>query len=83
MIQLLLSYSRTKNQGEVQEMQSAHLIIDSFTITDVHEYICSTRMERQGACGREVEIVTISHMLDTPIYIYEQEIARWVVSKPN
>ena len=56
---------------------------NSFTITDVHEYICSTRIDRQGACGAEVEIVTMLHMLDTPIYIYKQETARWVVSTPN
>ena len=64
-------------------VQIAHLIIDSFTITDVHEYIRLTRMDRQGAWGTEVEIVTMSHLLDTSIYIYKQETARWVVSTPN
>ena len=64
-------------------LQITHLITGLFSITDVQEYIHSTRMDKPGAWGAEVKIMTLSHLLNTPILVYMQELGMWTVSTPD
>ena len=36
----------------------------------IEQYLAATRMERNGAWGTEVQIMTLAHLLDTPILTY-------------
>ena len=45
--------------------------------TSVQNYIQSTRMDRDGTWGSEVEIFTLSHMLGTNIYSYHVGQSNW------
>ena len=45
--------------------------------TSVQNYIQSTRMDRDGTWGSEVEIFTLSHMLGTNIYSFHVGHSNW------
>ena len=34
------------------------------------EYIEGTHMDRNGTCGRDIEILTLAHVLNTCVYVY-------------
>ena len=64
-------------------LQITYLITGLFPITDVQEYIHSTRMDKPGAWETEVELITLSHLVNTPILVYMQELGMWSVSTPD
>ena len=45
--------------------------------TGMEKYIAGTRMDRSGSWGTEVELIILSHMLNTPIAIFHLEDAAW------
>ena len=53
-------------------------------VTNIEDYISMTKMECNGTWGTEVEIATLSHLLDTSIYSYTHEPQeRWLRVGPS
>ena len=38
--------------------------------SSVKEYVHYTKMDKQGTCGTEIELLVLSHLLKTSIYTY-------------
>ena len=81
---LLCAVHRSTRNITVEYMfQITHLITGLFSITDVQEYIHSTRMDKPGAWETEVKIMTLSYLVNTHILVYMQELGMWTVSTPD
>ena len=50
-------------------------------VDNIEDYIAMTKMECNGKWGTEVEIATLSHLLDTSIYSYTHE--QWLRVGPS
>ena len=73
---LLCAVCRSTRNITVEYMfQITHLITGLFSITDVQEYIYSTRMDKPGAWETEVKIMTLSYL------VYMQELGSYVDCK--
>ena len=56
----------------------AHLLIGPhITYHSVDEYVQAKKLKDDGAWGSEVEIMTLAHLLQTPIYSYSVQLQRW------
>ena len=49
----------------------------------IQSYITSTGMDQDGTWGTEIEILSLAHMLQTPIHSYSQQIGRWQRYSPH
>ena len=52
--------------------------VDALTTTDhssIEQYIQETAMNRDGTWGSSIEIVTLSHLLAAPIYVYDVRVS--------
>ena len=61
----------------VEYMPSIYHILISRALVDytsVQQYIQETRMDRLGAWGTDTEMFTLSHILETPIFTYNDSI---------
>ena len=44
---------------------------------DIDTYINSSRIEHDREWGTNVEILTLAHMLKTPVYMYHEDTKSW------
>ena len=53
-----------------------HILISRALVdyTSVQQYIQETRMDRLGVWGTDTEMFTLSHILETPIFTYNDSI---------
>ena len=49
----------------------------------IQSYIASTGMERDGTWGTDVEILSMSHLLQTPVHSYSQQLGQWQRYSPH
>ena len=50
---------------------------------DIDTYIDSSRIEHDHEWGTDVEILTLAHMLKTPVYTYHEDTKSWNRYSPN
>ena len=50
---------------------------------DIDTYIDSSRIEHDREWGMDVEILTLAHMLKTPVYTYHEDTKSWNRYSPN
>ena len=63
----------------------AHLLLRHHITShaSVQAYIQSTAMDQNGAWGTEVEILTLSHLLQTNVYTFHTATSRWLLYSPS
>ena len=50
---------------------------------DIDTYIDSSRIDHDREWGTDVEILTLAHMLKTPVYTYHEDTKSWNRYSPN
>ena len=62
-----------------------HFLLGSFITSHetVKAYIQSTAMDQNGTWGTEVEILTLSHLLQTNVYTFHTATSRWLLYSPS
>ena len=58
-------------------MPSIESYIQSNGIRSVADYIRTSNMEKTGTWGTDIEILTLVHLLNTPVYTYMDDIKQW------
>ena len=60
-------------------------VLSTTNYSSIEEYIQQTIMNCDGTWGSAIEIVSLSHMLNVPIYIYDvsHEVSRYIVYFPS
>ena len=68
----------------LRHMQSiAHLLLGvHVTQNSIAEYVQDTHMDMDGAWGTEVETLTLAHLLQTNIYMFDTISDRWLLFSP-
>ena len=62
----------------------AHLLLGPhITFHSVDEYVQAESMDKDGAWGSEVEIMTLAHLLQTPVYSYDVQSQTWSHYSPS
>ena len=85
------SYLITGNQGHyhsvrlavVAHMRSIQTFIISNCYTSVEQYVSETGMNRTSVWGTEIEILTLAHLLSTPVLVYAAGNNYWVRYSPS
>ena len=54
-----------------------------FKFSSVKDYIQYTNMDKLGTWGTEIELLVLSHLLNTSIYTYLTTDKKWVVYSPS
>ena len=55
----------------VAHMRSIQTFIISNGYTSVEQYVSETGMNRTSVWGTEIEILTLAHLLSTPVLVYD------------
>ena len=63
----------------------AHFILDHHILgyNSIQEYITSKRMDQDSAWGTDIEMLTLAHLLNTPILSYSVEHGSWQRYSPH
>ena len=63
----------------------AHFILDHHILgyNSIQEYITSKRMDQDSAWGTDIEMLTLAHLLNTPILSYSVEHGSWQSYSPH
>ena len=49
----------------------------------IQSYIASTGMDRDGTWGTDIEILSLAHLLQTPVHSYCQQLGLWQRYSPH
>ena len=62
----------------------AHLLLGHHMhYSDIYEYIERTKMYLNSSWGTDVELLTFSHLLQTPVYTYNVALKKWWKYSPS
>ena len=62
----------------------AHLLLGHHMhYSDIYEYIERTKMYLNSSWGTDVELLTFSHLLQTPVYTYDVALKKWWKYSPS
>ena len=67
----------------VTHMRSIQTFIISNGYTSVEQYVSETGMNRTSVWGTEIEILTLAHLLSTPVLVYAAGNNDWVRYSPS
>ena len=67
----------------VAHMRSIQTFIISNVYTSVEQYVSETGMNRTNVWGTEIEILTLAHLLSTPVLVYATGNNDWVRYSPS
>ena len=67
----------------VTHMRSIQTFIISNGYTSVEQYVSETGMNRMSVWGTEIEILTLAHLLSTPVLVYAAGNNDWVRYSPS
>ena len=67
----------------VTHMRSIQTFITSNGYTSVEQYVSETGMNRTSVWGTEIEILTLAHLLSTPVLVYAAGNNDWVRYSPS
>ena len=76
----ILRTSILKHMQTIAHFLLGHLITSHASVGD---YIHSTAMDQDGTWGTEVEILTLSHLLQTNVYTFYAATSRWLLYSPS
>ena len=63
----------------------AHLLLGHHITrhTSIQDYIYATNMDAPTTWGTDIEILTFSHLIDTPIFTYDTSLEQWCRYSPS
>ena len=81
MVTAYLEHFHTLSLG----LNIAHLILDHHVLgySSIQDYIADKNMDQDSAWGTDIEMLTLAHLLQTPILSYGAQLGEWQRYAPH